>query len=59
MIWTPFQILQLVLPVFLVILAGTALRRARILTSEADRSLLGVLIKLFVPCLAFDVILGN
>lgn len=59
MIWTTPQILQLVLPVFLVILAGYTLRRVGILTADADRSLLGVLIKLFIPCLAFDVILGN
>ena len=53
------RILQIVLPVFLVIGAGYAMRRTRILTEEADQSLLGVLIKLFVPCLALDVIIGN
>src|ERR1035437_8765705 len=53
------RLLQIVLPVFLVIGAGYAMRRTRILTEEADRSLLGVLIKLFVPCLALDVIIGN
>lgn len=53
------NLLQIVLPVFLVIGAGYAMRRARILTEEADQSLLGVLIKLFVPCLALDVIIGN
>jgi malate permease and related proteins len=52
-------ILAIVLPVFLVMLAGYVLRRARVFTAEADQSLLGVLIKLFVPCLAFDVIMGN
>ena len=55
----PLRLLQLVLPVFLVMGAGYAMRRARILTEEADQSLLGVLIKLFVPCLALDVIIGN
>lgn len=54
-----FRLLQIVLPVFLVIGAGYAMRRTRILTEEADQSLLGVLIKLFVPCLALDVIIGN
>lgn len=53
------RLLQIVLPVFLVIGAGYAMRRIRILTEEADQSLLGVLIKLFVPCLALDVIIGN
>ena len=53
------RLLQIVLPVFLVMGAGYAMRRARILTEEADQSLLGVLIKLFVPCLALDVIIGN
>lgn len=53
------RLLQIVLPVFLVLGAGYAMRRARILTEEADQSLLGVLVKLFVPCLALDVIIGN
>lgn len=53
------RLLQIVLPVFLVIGAGYAMRRSRILTEQADQSLLGVLIKLFIPCLALDVIIGN
>jgi len=53
------SLLQIVLPVFIIMAAGYALRRGGVFTAEADRSLLGVLIKLFVPCLAFDVILGN
>lgn len=53
---TPFQI---VLPVFLVLAAGYALRRLGVFTEEGDRSLLGVLVKLFIPCLALDVIVGN
>ena len=55
----PSRLLQIVLPVFLVIGAGYAMRRTRILTEDADRSLFGVLIKLFMPCLALDVIVGN
>lgn len=54
-----FGLVQLVLPVFLVIAAGYAMRRAHILTRQADESLLGILVKLFIPCLALDVILGN
>ena len=53
---TPFEI---VLPVFLVLAAGYALRRMGVFTEEGDRSMLGVLVKLFVPCLALDVIVGN
>jgi predicted permease len=53
------RLLQMVLPIFLVMAAGYLARRLRILTEEADQSLLGILVKLFIPCLAFDVILGN
>lgn len=53
------MLLQLVLPVFVVIGAGYGLRRMGVFTEEGDRSMLGVLIKLFVPCLALDVIVGN
>jgi malate permease and related proteins len=52
-------LLQIVLPVFLVIGAGYALRRGRVFTMQADASLLGVLVNLFIPCLALDVIVGN
>lgn len=51
--------LEIVLPVFLVLAAGYALRRLGVFTEEGDRSLLGVLVKLFIPCLALDVIIGN
>ena len=53
------NLLHLILPVFLVITSGYALRRAGIFTEEGDRSLLGVLVNLFVPCLALDIIIGN
>lgn len=52
-------VLQAVIPVFLVIAAGLALRRVTWLTAEADASLLRVTINLMVPCLAFDSIVGN
>jgi predicted permease len=51
--------LEIVLPVFLVLAAGYTLRRLGVFTEEGDRSLLGVLVKLFIPCLALDVIVGN
>jgi predicted permease len=53
------NLLHLILPVFLVIASGYVLRHAGIFTEEGDRSLLGVLVNLFVPCLALDVIIGN
>jgi predicted permease len=53
------NLLHLILPVFLVIASGYALRRTGIFTEEGDRSLLGVLVNLLVPCLALDVIIGN
>ena len=53
------NLLHLILPVFLVIASGYVLRHAGIFTEEGDRSLLGVLVNLLVPCLALDVIIGN
>jgi predicted permease len=53
------NLLHLILPVFLVIASGYALRRAGIFTEGGDRSLLGLLVNLLVPCLALDVIIGN
>ena len=48
-----------VAPVFLVILAGFAIRRAGWLTEEADASMMRVVVNLLVPCLILDNILGN
>jgi hypothetical protein len=53
------NLLHLILPVFLVIASGYALRRTGVFTEEGDRSLLGLLVNLLVPCLALDVIIGN
>lgn len=52
-------VLLAVVPVFLVILAGLAMRRLEWLTEEADASLLRITINVMVPCLVFDSILGN
>ena len=48
-----------VLPVFLVVGAGFALRRLNWLNAVADASLLKITINLLIPCLAFDSLLGN
>jgi predicted permease len=52
-------LLAAVAPVFLVILAGYAIRRAGWLTEEADGSMMRVVVNLLFPCLILDNILGN
>jgi len=52
-------ILNAVLPVFLVIGGGFALRRLDWLAPQADQSLLRLTINLLIPCLIFDSLLGN
>lgn len=52
-------LLTAVAPVFLVILAGFAIRRAGWLTEEADGSMMRVVVNLLFPCLILDNILGN
>lgn len=52
-------LLQLVAPVFLLMGVGFVLRKTRVLTAEADQSILGIVVKLLIPCLALDVIVGN
>ncbi|MEA3188936.1 MAG: malate permease [Chthoniobacter sp.] len=54
--WTVFNA---VAPVFAIVLAGFAIRRARWLTAEADRSLLRVMVNLLYPALIADATLGN
>jgi hypothetical protein len=52
-------LLNLVVPVYLVIVAGLLLRRAKLLTEEADQSLLRLTVNLLAPCLIVDSIVGN
>ncbi|MGC9452802.1 MAG: AEC family transporter [Oceanipulchritudo sp.] len=52
-------ILEAALPVFLLLLLGYALRRGRVLTAEADSSLMKLVIRVFYPCLYLDFIIGN
>jgi predicted permease len=54
-----FFLLQIVAPIFVVMVAGYAMRKIGILSAEADRSLTRVVVMLLAPCLAFDVIVGN
>jgi predicted permease len=48
-----------VAPVFLMMVAGFAMRRAGWLTAEADASLLRVVVNLLYPCLILRTLLGN
>ena len=52
-------VLGAVVPVFLIIVIGWAMRRVDWLTEEADASLLRVLINLLMPCLILDSLLGS
>lgn len=54
-----WQLLQLILPVFAIIGAGVALRRAQWLSADADESLLKLVVKFLYPCLILDSVLGN
>lgn len=48
-----------VAPVFLMMVAGFAMRRAGWLTAEADASLLRIVVNLLYPCLILRTLLGN
>lgn len=52
-------LVQLVAPVFAVMVAGYAMRKARVLTAEADHSLTRLVVALLTPALALDFIIGN
>jgi predicted permease len=53
------QILGGVIPLFLLMGVGAVLRRIRILTEEADRSLLDLCVHILLPCLILDHIMAN
>lgn len=53
------QLLGLVAPVYLLIVAGFTVRRLGWLNVNADESLLRLVVNLFIPCLVLDSILGN
>ena len=47
------------LPVFIVLALGYGLRRTRILTGEADASLMKLVIRVLYPCFYLDYVIGN
>ena len=53
------NVLNGVIPAFLIVGAGFLLRRLRWLTAEADQSLVRLTINLLMPCLVVDAALGN
>lgn len=53
------QLLQLILPVFGLMALGMGLRRVRWLTSEADVSLLKLVVNLLYPCIIFEHVYAN
>ena len=52
-------VLQAVLPVFCLALAGVLLRKVEWLTEEADASLMRVVVNVLTPALILDKVLGN
>ncbi len=53
------QILGSVVPLFLLMGVGAAVRRARVLNEEADRTLLDLCVHLLLPCLILDHVMAN
>lgn len=54
-----FFLLQIVAPIFVVMGTGYAMRKIGVLSAEADRSLIRVVVIVLYPCLALDTIVGN
>jgi predicted permease len=52
-------VLNAVIPVFAIMLAGLGMRRFNWLSEEADSSLFRVVVNLLMPCLILDTALGN
>ena len=53
------QLLGLILPVFALMAIGVGLRRVRWLTSEADASLLKLVVNVLYPCIIFEHVYAN
>jgi hypothetical protein len=54
-----FALLAIVAPVFFIAGTGFFLRRVKVLTEEADTSIMKVLVNVFYPCLLFRFVYGN
>lgn len=55
---TPGAVIESVLPVYLLIVAGALLRKARVLRPEHDAGVMQVIYSVMLPCLILDRILG-
>ena len=56
----PFtEILGAALPVFILLAMGFGLRRTKVIRTEADSSIMKLIIRVFYPCLFLDFIIGN
>jgi predicted permease len=53
------QILGSVIPLFLIMGIGAAVRRAKVLNEQADRTLLDLCVHLLLPCLILDHLMAN
>jgi predicted permease len=53
------QILGQVLPLFLMMAVGAAIRRGKILNAQADRTLLNLLVHVLQPCLILDHVIPS
>lgn len=52
-------VLGAVLPIFIIVVVGGVIRRANWLTTEADQSLMKLVVNLLLPALILDALLGN
>ncbi len=53
------QVLGSVIPLFMLLGIGAAVRRMKILTEEADRTLLDLVVHLLAPCLILDHVMAS
>lgn len=54
-----WQILGSVIPLFLLMAVGAAVRRARVLNEQADRTILDLCVHLLLPCLILDHVMAS
>lgn len=53
------ELFGLILPVFALIAVGAVLRRLHLVEGAAEASLLRLVVKVLMPCLVFDTVVGN